>query len=140
MMSRQTPRWQSATAPDDEVFLALAQDTVQSLPARFRAEAEQVLFRVVDLAPDEVVDAMRLEDPYELTGLYEGTPLTEKSISEPQPLPDAIWLYRLAILFEWMDRGNIPLGALVAHIVIHELAHHFGWSDDDIAKIDKWWE
>ena len=70
----------------------------------------------------------------------EGVPLTEKSLSEPQRQPDAIWLYRLPILFEWADRGDVSLGALVAHIVVHELAHHFGWTDADIARIDRWWE
>jgi predicted Zn-dependent protease with MMP-like domain len=75
-----------------------------------------------------------------LTGLYEGTPLTEKSVMD-QPLgPDVIWLFRRPILDEWLDRGNVSLGELVAHVLIHELAHHFGWSDADIAAIDPWWE
>lgn len=134
------PRWHSATAPDDDTFAEMAEATVAGLPKQFRAEAEQVLFRIVDLAPDALLDEMQIQNPYELTGLYEGVPLTHKSPSEPQRQPDAIWLYRLAILFEWVDRGDVPLGALVSHVVIHELAHHFGWSDDDIAKIDRWWD
>ena len=140
MNNRQTPRWQAALAPDDEAIAALAAEAVAALPDRFRAEAEQVLFRVVDLAPDDLLAEMGIRDPYELTGLYEGLPLTHKSPSEPQRQPDAIWLYRLAILFEWMDRGNVTLGELVTHITIHELAHHFGWSDTDIARIDPWWQ
>ena len=54
--------------------------------------------------------------------------------------PDTIWLFRRPILDEWADRGNVALGALVAHVYVHELAHHFGWSDADIAAIDPWWE
>ena len=83
---------------------------------------------------------MDITDPYELTGLYDGIPLTQKS-SADQPLqPDMIWLFRRPILEEWAERGNIPLGELITHVLVHELAHHFGWSDDDIAAIDRWWE
>lgn len=69
-----------------------------------------------------------------------GVPMTEKSASDPQHFPDTVWLFRRAILDEWAARGDVTLGALVAHVVIHEFAHHFGWSDEDIATIDKWWE
>ena len=133
-------RWHGQTAPDDDDVAALAAAAVAGLPDRYRQEADQVLFRVVDLAPEEVLDDLGISDAFELTGLYEGVPLTEKSVSDPVMQPDAIWLYRLAILFEWMDRGDVALGDLVTHIVVHELAHHFGWSDDDIARIDPWWE
>jgi hypothetical protein len=73
-------------------------------------------------------------------GLYDGVPLTEKSVSDQPQQPDAIWLFRRPILDEWADRGNVTLAELVSHVMVHELAHHFGWSDDDIARIDPWWE
>ncbi|MEM1268240.1 MAG: metallopeptidase family protein, partial [Pseudomonadota bacterium] len=75
-----------------------------------------------------------------LTGLYEGTPLTEKSVLDVSPEPDVIWLFREPILAEWRERGDVSLADLVGHILVHELAHHLGWSDDDIAAIDAWWE
>ncbi len=81
-----------------------------------------------------------MDDPFELTGLYDGIPLTEKSVTDPGTQPDTIWLFRRPILDEWAERGNETLGALIAHVLVHELAHHFGWSDDDIATIDRWWE
>ena len=87
-----------------------------------------------------MLEAMGIESPYDLTGLYEGIPLTEKSISD-QPLhPDLIWLFRRPILDEWIERGDVSLQELVSHVLVHELAHHFGWSDADIARIAPWWE
>ncbi len=80
-----------------------------------------------------------IDDPFALTGLYEGVPLTEASLSDPQG-PSVIWLFRRALLDEWIARGDIGLADLVTHIYVHELAHHFGWSDAQIAEIDRWWE
>ena len=87
-----------------------------------------------------MLDALEMESPYDLTGLYEGIPLTEKSVMDQPHGPDVIWLFRRPILEEWADRGDIGLGALIAHVYVHELAHHMGWSDADIATIDRWWE
>jgi predicted Zn-dependent protease with MMP-like domain len=132
---------QAATlAPDLALIEDLAHQTLSGLPEPWRQPAAQVRLRVEDFPPDHILDSMGIEDPFELTGLYEGTPLTEKSVMD-QPLgPDVIWLFRRPILDEWLDRGNVSLGELVAHVLVHELAHHFGWSDADIAAIDPWWE
>jgi predicted Zn-dependent protease with MMP-like domain len=127
-------------APSLALIDALARDAVLSLPPPFRGAAQAVALRVVDFAPDDILEAMDLADPFELTGLYEGTPLTEKSVGDQPQRPDTIWLFRRPILDEWAERGDVPLGALVTHVVVHELAHHFGWSDEDIAAIDPWWE
>ncbi len=105
-----------------------------------QSDVDWVLAGIEDFAPDEMLEAMDLNDPFELTGLYEGIPLPEKSVSDQPTHPDLIWLFRRAILDEWCDRGNVSLTELVTHVVIHELAHHFGWSDEDIAAIDPWWE
>jgi predicted Zn-dependent protease with MMP-like domain len=127
-------------APTIEEIETLAIAARDALPDAFRGSAGAVALRVVDFAPDSMLDEMGLEDPFELTGLYEGIPMTEKSTFD-QPLgPDTIWLFRRPILEEWADRGDVALGDLVAHVMIHELAHHFGWSDNDIARIDRWWE
>ncbi len=96
--------------------------------------------RVEDFAPDTILDEMGIEDAFALTGLYDGIPMTEKSVMDQPHGPDTIWLFRRPILDEWIHRGDIALADLVAHVYVHELAHHFGWSDDDIASIDRWWE
>ncbi|WP_103334439.1 metallopeptidase family protein [Pseudotabrizicola formosa] len=134
----QTPP--GATAPDLAQIEQLAQDAIAALPAPFRAAAMAIRLRIEDFAPDEILDSMQIEDPFDLTGLYEGIPLTEKSISDPPLQPDVIWLFRRPILDEWLDRGNVSLQDLVSHVLVHELAHHFGWSDAEIARIDQWWE
>ena len=95
---------------------------------------------MTDFAPDSVLDQMGIEDAYELTGLYDGTPLTEKSVFDQPLQPDTIWLYRRPILEEWIDRGDVALDRLVTHVLVHEIAHHLGWSDDDIRAIDDWTE
>lgn len=129
-----------ALAPDLAVIEQLARDAVLSLPQPFREAATAIVLRVQDFAPDDILEAMDLNDPYELTGLYEGTPLTERSVAHPGHHPDMIWLFRRPILDEWIERGDVSLGELVTHVMIHELAHHFGWSDEDIATVDPWWE
>lgn len=132
--------WTAAEAPGLDDIEALAQAAIAALPPAFAGPARAVLLRVADLAPDEILDEMEIDDAYDLTGLYEGVPLTEKSVSDPGTGPDVIWLFRRAILDEWTARGDVALGDLVAHVLVHELAHHFGWSDADIARIDRWWE
>ena len=127
-------------APSLELIEQLAHEAISTLPEPWRTPATQVVLRIEDFAADEILEAMDLNDPFELTGLYEGIPLTEKSVSDQPTHPDLIWLFRRAILDEWVERGNVSLGELVTHVVIHEMAHHFGWSDEDIARIDPWWE
>lgn len=128
------------TAPSLELIEQLAREAISTLPDPWRGPATEVVLRVEDFADDEVLEAMDLSDPFELTGLYEGTPLTEKSVSDQPMGPDVIWLFRRPILDEWAERGDVSIGDLVTHVTIHELAHHFGWSDEDIARIDPWWE
>ena len=128
------------TDPDIASFEAMARRAVESFPQPFRASAEDVLLEVVDWPPEEILRDMQIRDPLDLTGLYEGIPMTERAISAPSPWPDRVWLFRQPILAEWRDRGDIELEDLVVHVTVHEFAHHFGWSDDDIAAIDRWWE
>ena len=136
----------SVTADREAMFLAGGTNLVDHLKLGIAAPSTLVDVtgltsdRVEDLPGDDVRDELQIDDPLELTGLYDGIPLTEKSISEPQPFPDTVWLFRRAILDEWAERGDVSLGALVRNVVIHEFAHHFGWSDEDIARIDRWWE
>ncbi|SFR16244.1 metallopeptidase family protein [Poseidonocella sedimentorum] len=138
-MSDELP-WQEAEAPDLDAIETLARAAMSGLPAQFRAAAAQVLLRIADLPDDAMLDDLGIDSPFELTGLYEGVPLTEKSFDDPAGPPDTIWLFRRPILDEWADRGTVTLGALVSHVLVHELAHHFGWTDEEIARIDRWWE
>ncbi|MBK5947333.1 neutral zinc metallopeptidase [Rhodobacter veldkampii DSM 11550] len=132
--------WKGRTAPGIEVIETMAEAARAALPPAFAGLAAQVVLRVEDLACEEMLDELEIDDPFELTGLYEGPPLTEKSVMDQPAGPDVIWLFRRAILDEWVSRGDVALEELVAHVMVHELAHHFGWSDDDIAAIDRWWE
>ena len=132
--------WTEATAPSAADIETLAREVLAGLPPEFAGYAHAVLLRVEDLAGEDVLDELEIDDPLELTGLYDGIPQTEKSPSSPQHFPDVVWLFRRAILDEWAERGDVSLGALVRNVVIHEFAHHFGWSDGDIARIDRWWE
>ena len=128
------------TAPDLAAFEAMATTALSAIPDPFRRAASIVALRIEDFAPKYILKEMGLDDAFGLTGLYDGIPLTEKSNADQPQQPDTIWLFRRPILDEWAERGNQPLGQLIAHVLVHELAHHFGWTDDDIAAIDRWWE
>ena len=123
-----------------EDFEQFIRRTLTDLPAPFRDAAEAVAINIAEWPAPEMLAALKIDDPLELTGLYEGIPLTQKSLLDQPVAPDVIWLFREPILDEWRTRGDLELSDLVAHVLIHELAHHFGWSDDDIAAIDRWWE
>ena len=120
----------------------IARDTAKGFPPPFAALAAPVAIRVTDVLPDHLLDpgddaqAQRAE----ITGMYDGIPLTEKSSFDVPDGPDVVWLFRRPILEELADRPGETLERLVAHVTVHEFAHHFGWSDDDIAAIDPWWE
>ncbi len=129
-----------ATAPDIDAIAALAAAARAALPAQYARAAADVAIRVEDFADDAMLADLGIDDPFGLTGLYDGIPLPEKSVLDQPQGPDVIWLFRRPILDEWVARGDVTLAELVAHVYVHELAHHLGWSDDDIAAIDRWWE
>ncbi|MDN5568138.1 MAG: metallopeptidase family protein [Paracoccus sp. (in: a-proteobacteria)] len=132
--------WNGLTAPNAADIEAMARAAMDALPAEFAAASAQVAIRVAEFAPEEMLDELQIDDPFELTGIYDGIPVTQKSVSDQPDGPDIIWLFRRPIIDEWATRENIGLTELVHHVVTHEMAHHFGWSDDDIASIDRWWE
>ena len=132
--------WAGLAAPGLADLEALAEAACEALPEEFRAAARAVAIRVEDFADEAMLDELEIDDPFDLTGLYDGIPLTEKSVMDQPQGPDTIWLFRRAILDEWASRDGVSLGELVSHVLVHEMAHHFGWSDDDIAVIDRWWE
>ena len=123
------------TPPSAEEMEAIARATLKRLPDAFAAHLADVVFLVEDFADDETLDAMGIEDPFELTGIYEGIPLTERSVDHSGTLPDRIRLFRRPILDEWSG-GPDTLEKLIAHVVIHEVGHHFGLSDDDMHALE----
>lgn len=127
--------WSTATAPSLADFEALAQTAWNRLPAEFRKMAGDIVIRIEDFATDDILDDLDIEDPFELTGLYQGVSLDKKSLNDATPEPDMVFLYRRAILDEWAAAEE-ELGHLVAHVLIHEIGHHFGFSDDDMEAIE----
>ena len=123
------------SAPSAEEIEALARHALSSLPAAFAAHLEDVVLLVEEFADDETLKAMAIEDPFDLTGIYEGIPLTERSVEHSGTLPDRIRLFRRPILDEWAD-GDDTLEHLVAHVLIHEAGHHFGLSDEDMHALE----
>ena len=94
-----------------------------------------VVIRVEDFATDDILDELGIEDPFDLTGLYQGVSLDKKSVSDQPVEPDMVFLYRRAILDYWAD-GEETLGDIVSHVLIHEIGHHFGFSDEDMESIE----
>jgi len=128
----------SKAFPSPEDLFAIAAQTVESFPDVFRTPAQAVVIRVEDFIPPDMLDDN--EDEWDITGLYTGVPMTLKRPDDIPQGPDTVWLFRMPILDELSDRAGETLEALVAHVTVHEFAHHFGWSDADIARIDPWWE
>lgn len=126
---------QANCAPDLAAIETLALAALERLPAEFRAHLGDVVIRVEDFADDATLDQMGIADPFELTGLYSGRPLGEKSSMESGTLPDMIHLYRRPILDEWAETG-VSLEALVTHVLVHEVGHHFGLSDADMHALE----
>jgi predicted Zn-dependent protease with MMP-like domain len=123
-------------APSLDDMAALAEAAFQALPQAFRSQVGEVVFRVDDFASDEVLDELGIEDPFELTGLYQGLDLGRRSVLDPSPQPSMIFLYRRPILDEWAAHGEITLEELVGHVLVHEIGHHFGLSDADIDRVE----
>jgi predicted Zn-dependent protease with MMP-like domain len=129
-------QWTDATPPTLDDFAALAEAAFERLPEEFRRATGAVEFRVLDFADEETLASLGIEDPFELSGLYHGVSLRERSTFDPSPQNSHIFLYRRPILDEWAERGDVSLGDLVEHVLIHEIGHHFGLSDDDIHGIE----
>jgi predicted Zn-dependent protease with MMP-like domain len=128
--------WRSLNAPSLDDVAALAEAAFAALPAAFRAAAGEVVFRVDDFADDETLEALGIADPFDLTGLYQGVDLARRSVIGPAAEPARIFLYRRPILDEWAEHGDVTLEELVTHVLVHEIGHHLGLSDDDIETIE----
>ena len=124
------------TAPSAAEIEAIARDALLTLPQPFAAHLGDVVLQVEEFADDETLAAMGIEEPFDLTGLYEGLPLTERSVEHSGMMPDRIRLFRRPILDEWAG-GEETLERLVAHVLIHEVGHHFGFSDEDMHALEE---
>ena len=121
--------------PSESEIEAIARATLRGLPEPFAQSLGDVVLIVQDFADEATLRQMGIEDPFELSGLYEGVPLTERSVEQSGTMPERIFLYRRPIIDEWAD-GEETLEHLVAHVLIHEVGHHFGLSDEDIHALE----
>jgi predicted Zn-dependent protease with MMP-like domain len=129
------PNWAEMRAPSLDEFEKLAKETWDRLPEVFRNSASDVMIRIEEFATEEVLDSLGIESEFDLMGLYQGVSLERRSVMDATSQPDVVVLYRRAILDFWAD-GEETLGALVAHVLIHEIGHHFGFSDEDMEAIE----
>ena len=124
------------TPPSADEIEAIARSALGALPEPFASHLSDVVLLVEDFADDETLEAMGIEEPFDLTGIYEGIPLTERSVDQSGTLPDRIRLFRRPILDEWAS-GEDSLEHLVAHVLVHEVGHHFGLSDEDMHALEE---
>ncbi|MEG3181876.1 metallopeptidase family protein [Sphingomonas sp. LT1P40] len=123
-------------APSAEQLEALARAALARIPEPFAAHLKDVVLIIEDFADEETLRDMGIEDPFELTGLYSGRPVGEKSPFDVAAMPDRVHLYRRPLLDEWVDTG-VSLEALITHVVVHEVGHHFGLSDEDMHALEE---
>ena len=124
-------------APSADEIEAMARAALARLPARFKPHLDGVVLLVEDFADDALLAELGIDDPFDLTGVYEGTPLHRRSIEHSGRLPDRIRLFREPILDEWIARGDETLEHLVAHVLVHEVGHHFGLSDETMHALEE---
>jgi predicted Zn-dependent protease with MMP-like domain len=130
-----TIEWRQVRAPSLADFEVLAAAAWERLPGEFRALCDHLVIRVEDFATDEVLVELGIEDAFDLMGLYQGVSLDKKSVFDVPHQPDMVFLYRRAILDYWADSDE-TLGHVVTHVLVHEIGHHFGFSDDDMEHIE----
>ena len=124
------------TPPSLDDILELAETALSAIPQQLRNLVGGTVMAVEEAPDDEILAEMGMESPWELTGLYRGTPLTQKSVLDIPAEPDTIVLFREPILLEWIETGE-DLFRLVRNVLIHEIGHHFGLSDEDIARLEE---
>lgn len=129
-------QWRPLKAPSLVEFEVIATEAFRRLPAEFRERCEGVVIRVEDYPTEEVLDHMGIESELDLLGLFQGVGLPFQSESAPTHMPNMVWLYRVPILLYWGEHDE-PLGAIITHVLVHEIGHHFGLSDDDMHAIEQ---
>lgn len=124
-------------APSADEIETLARAALARLPEQFADQVANLILLVEEFAEDELLDELGIEDPFDLTGVYEGLPLHEKSVEHSGTMPDRVRLFRAPILDEWIANGEETLEHLITHIVIHEVGHHFGLSDEAMQALEE---
>jgi predicted Zn-dependent protease with MMP-like domain len=127
--------WRPRTAPSLEEMETIAADAFARLPETFRALCADLVIRVDDFPTEEVVREMRLQSEFDILGLFQGVGLPFQSHSDHARMPNMIWLYRRPILDYWAEHED-TLGTIITHVLVHEIGHHFGLSDDDMEAIE----
>jgi len=127
--------WSNSEAPSLDDLALLARAAFESLPAEFRALVGDIVFRVAEFPDDDVIEDLELESEFELLGLFQGPDLAAYEAGQAHGGQTAIFLYRRAILDYWAENRE-TLGDIVRHVLIHEIGHHFGLSDEDIARLE----
>ena len=127
--------WRAVKAPSLIELEVLADIAFRRLPEKFRALCQGVVIRVEDFPTEEVLDELGAQTEFDLLGLFQGVGLPFQSESAPVQMPNMVWLYRRPILDYWAEHDE-TLGAIVTHVLVHEIGHHFGLSDDDMATIE----
>jgi predicted Zn-dependent protease with MMP-like domain len=128
--------WQGAQAPSLAELEAIADEAFKRLPRRFRDLCKDVVIRVEDFPTDDVLEALGAESDFDLLGLYHGVDLSRQSVMDPAAMPEMVFLYRRPILDYWAEHEE-TLGAIVTHVLVHEIGHHFGLSDADMHRIEE---
>lgn len=128
--------WHSVKAPSLDEIEVIANETLRRLPLKFRKLCEDLVVRVEDFPEEEVLDEMRAESEFDLLGLFQGVGLPFRSEAAPTRMPNMVWLYRRPILDYWGEHDE-TLGAIITHVLVHEIGHHFGLSDDDMHAIEE---
>jgi predicted Zn-dependent protease with MMP-like domain len=127
--------WSTREAPTLAEFEEIAGHAYRRLPPRFRALTGDLLIRIEDFPTDEALDSFGLKSEFDLLGLYSGIDLARKSVLDVSTMPDMVFLYRRPILDYWAEHEE-TLGAIITHVLVHEIGHHFGLSDADMEKIE----
>ncbi len=132
---KDTIDWAKHEAPSLAELETLADTAYRRLPDAFRKLTGDLVIRVEDFPTDEVLDQLGIESPFDLLGLYTGVDLARKSVMDVSAMPDMVFLYRRPILDYWAEHEE-ALGTILTHVLIHEIGHHFGLSDDDMERIE----
>ncbi len=135
MSKPQAGDWSAREAPSLAEFETIADAAFKRLPGRFRDLCTELVIRIEDFPTDEVLDAVGIESPFDLLGLYHGVNLAHQSVMDVTTLPEMVFLYRRPILDYWAEHEE-TLGGIVTHVLIHEIGHHFGLSDADMEAIE----
>jgi predicted Zn-dependent protease with MMP-like domain len=129
-------RWRTAKAPSLEEFETMAEEAYRQLPEEFRSLCSDLVIRVAEYATDDILDDMGIENELDLMGLFQGVGLPFRSESVSGQMPNMVFLYRVPILLYWAEHDE-TIGSVVTHVLVHEIGHHFGMSDEDMEAIER---